>query len=114
MYVKVPAGDHRAAGSKWSIAHVISQKTSEELAAIQEIPVRQAEELVYQTLHEIVEAFRNMDDILAEINRKNTQYQGGGKPCKVSAGRGRKMSEGQMKEILLYIWRADGDRASWI
>lgn len=50
-------------------------KTSEELAAIREIPVGQAEELVYQTLHEIVEAFRNMDDILAEINRKNTQYQ---------------------------------------
>lgn len=50
-------------------------KTSEELAAIREIPVGQAEELVYQTLHEIVEAFRNMDDILAEINWKNTQYQ---------------------------------------
>lgn len=40
-----------------------------------EISAEQAEELVYQYIHEIIDAFQNMDDILAEINQKNTQYQ---------------------------------------
>ena len=78
-------------------------KTSEELAAILEIPVGQAEELVYQTLHEIVEAFRNMDDILAEINRKNTQYQRAAVNRAKFLLAGTEDVRGQMKEILLYI-----------
>lgn len=78
-------------------------KTSEELAAIREIPVGQAEELVYQTLHEIVEAFRNMDDILAEINRKNTQYQRAAVNRAKFLLAGTEDVRGQMKEILLYI-----------
>lgn len=78
-------------------------KTSEELAAIREIPVGQAEELVYQTLHEIVEAFRNMDDILAEINRKNTQYQRAAVNRAKFLLAGTEDVRGQIKEILLYI-----------
>ena len=78
-------------------------KTSEELAAIREIPVGQAEELVYQTLHEIVEAFRNMDDILAEINWKNTQYQRAAVNRAKFLLAGTEDVRGQMKEILLYI-----------
>ena len=50
------------------------KSASDELAELQEIGVEEAEEHVYQYLHEIIEAFRNMDDILDEINRKNTQY----------------------------------------
>ena len=82
-------------------------KTSEELAAIREIPVGQAEELVYQTLHEIVEAFRNMDDILAEINRKNTQYQRAAVNRAKFLLAGTEDVRGQMKEILLYIDKVD-------
>ena len=50
-------------------AHVISQRRRKRWQA-RSGGWSGAEELVYQTLHEIVEAFRNMDDILAEINRK--------------------------------------------
>ena len=59
------------------IVHVISQRRRKSWQRSGRIPVGQAEELVYQTLHEIVEAFRNMDDILAEINWKthNTREQ---------------------------------------
>ncbi len=51
------------------------KKTSAEIASIREIEEEQAEELVYQYIHEIIDAFRNMDEILADINQKNTQYQ---------------------------------------
>lgn len=50
-------------------------KTSQELADLKELEPEEARELTYRYLHEIIEAFRNMDDILAEINQKNTQYQ---------------------------------------
>lgn len=51
------------------------EKASEELAGIREIPKDEAEELVYHYIHQVIDAFQNMDEILAEINRKNTQYQ---------------------------------------
>lgn len=51
------------------------KKASAEIASIRELTEEQAEEFVYQYIHEIIGAFRNMDDILAEINQKNTQYQ---------------------------------------
>ena len=51
------------------------EKASAEIASTQEIPLEQAEERVYQYIHTIVDAFKNLDDILAEINQKNTQYQ---------------------------------------
>ena len=51
------------------------EKTSAEIAAILEIPIEQAVERVYQYIHTIIDAFKNLDDILAEINQKNTQYQ---------------------------------------
>lgn len=76
------------------------EKASVELAGIREITVEQAEELVYQYIHEIIDAFRNMDDILAEINQKNTQYQ------KAAINRakfyliGGEDVRGQLKEIL--------------
>ena len=50
-------------------------KAAQEIAGIREISVEEGQELVYRYLHEIIEAFRNMDDILMEINQKNTQYQ---------------------------------------
>lgn len=50
-------------------------KAGEELAGIWEIPKDEAEELVYHYIHQVIDAFQNMDEILSEINRKNTQYQ---------------------------------------
>lgn len=75
-------------------------KTGAELADIREIPMEQAEEMVYQYIHQIIDAFQNMDDILAEINQKNTQYQ------KAAINRakfyliGGEDVRGQLKEIL--------------
>ena len=51
------------------------EKASAELAGIREIPKDEAEELVYHYIHQVIDAFQNMDEILSEINRKNTQYQ---------------------------------------
>ncbi len=51
------------------------EKASAELAGIREISKEQAEDLVYHYIHQVVDAFQNMDEILSEINRKNTQYQ---------------------------------------
>lgn len=78
-------------------------KASEELAGLREISQEKAEELVYQYLHEIIEAFRGMDDILAEINQKNTQYQ----RAAINRARfllaGSEDVRGQLKEILMYM-----------
>jgi len=76
------------------------QKASKEIAEIREISVEEAEELVYQYIHEVIDAFLNIDEILAEINRKNTQYQ------KAAINRakffllGGEDVRGQIKEIL--------------
>lgn len=51
------------------------EKACEELASIREISRDEAEELVYHYIHQVIDAFQNMDEILSEINRKNTQYQ---------------------------------------
>ena len=51
------------------------EKASQEIAGIREVSEEEGRELVYKYLHEIIEAFRNMDDILMEIDQKNTQYQ---------------------------------------
>lgn len=51
------------------------EKARAELASIREIPEEEAEELVYYYIHQVVTAFQDMDEILAEINNKNTQYQ---------------------------------------
>lgn len=50
-------------------------KASEELTGIREISKDEAEELVYHYIHQVIDAFHNMDEILSEINRKHTQYQ---------------------------------------
>lgn len=79
------------------------EQTAEELAEIREIGVSEATELVYQSLHEVIEAFRSMDDILSEINQKNTQYQ----RAAINRARfllaGSEDIRGQLKEILLYM-----------
>lgn len=79
------------------------EKASAELATLQEIPKEKAQENVYRYLHDVIEAFRSMDDILEEIDRKNTQYQ------KAAINRakflltGNEDVRGQLKEILIGI-----------
>ncbi len=51
------------------------EKAGADLAGIREISAEEAEELVYHYIHQVISAFRDMDDILYEINQKNTQYQ---------------------------------------
>lgn len=51
------------------------EKASADIAGIKEVPLEEAEELVYHYIHQVIDAFQNMDDILSEINYKNTQYQ---------------------------------------
>ena len=51
------------------------EKAGAELAGIREISMDEAQELVYHYIHQVIDAFQNMDEILSEINRKNTQYQ---------------------------------------
>lgn len=78
-------------------------KTAEEIAGLREITMDKSVELTYQCLHEIIEAFRSMDDILAEIDQKNTQYQ----RAAINRARfllaGSEDIRGQLKEILLYL-----------
>lgn len=79
------------------------EKAAAELAELQETDTDTARENVYRYLHEILEAFRNMDEILDEINQKNTQYQ------KAAINRakfllsGNEDVRGQLKEILMGI-----------
>lgn len=79
------------------------QKAASELAGLQETDVDTARENVYRYLHEIIEAFRNMDDILNEINQKNTQYQ----RAAINRARfllsGNEDIRGQLKELLVGI-----------
>lgn len=78
-------------------------KASREIAGIKEVSEEDGRDLVYMYLHEIIEAFRNMDDILTEINHKNTQYQ----RAAINRARfllsGDEDVRGQLKEILLGI-----------
>ena len=79
------------------------EKAAAELADLQETDIDTARENVYRYLHEIIESFRNMDEILNEINQKNTQY------LKAAINRakfrlaGHEDARGQLKEILIGI-----------
>ena len=76
-------------------------KTAAEIAGLQEIEKDTAKEQVYRYLHEVIEAFRNMDDILNEINQKNTQYQRAAINRAKFLLSGNEDIRGQIKEILL-------------
>lgn len=79
------------------------EKAAVELADIREISKTEAEELAYQYIHEVIDAFQNLDEILENIKVKNTQYQ------KAAINRakffliGGEDVRGQIKEILSYL-----------
>lgn len=77
------------------------EKASLEIAGLQEINLDAAKEQVYLYLHEVIEAFRNMDDILNEINKKNTQYQRAAINRAKFLLSGNEDIRGQLKDILL-------------
>ena len=77
------------------------EKAAVEIAGLQEIEKDKAKEQVYRYLHEVIEAFRNMDDILNEINQKNTQYQRAAINRAKFLLSGNEDIRGQIKEILL-------------
>lgn len=79
------------------------EKTALELAGLREISLDEAKEATYRYLHEIIEAFRSMDDILNEINEKNTQYQRAAINRAKFLLTGNEDIRGQLKEILLGI-----------
>ena len=79
------------------------EKVSKEISGIREISEEDGQELVYRYLHEIIEAFRNMDDILTEIDQKNTQYQRAAINRAKFLLSGDEDVRGQLKEILLGI-----------
>lgn len=76
---------------------------AKEIAELKEISEAEAQELVLEMLHSIIGAFRQMDDILEEINKKNTRYQ------RAAINRARFLlssSEdirGQLKDILVFM-----------
>lgn len=79
------------------------ETSSEEISRLKEIPIEEAKELVYRYLHEIIDAFRNMDDILNEINQKNAAYQRAAINRAKFLLAGSEDIRGQLKEILLGI-----------
>ncbi len=79
------------------------ERAAVEIAGLQEIDQDVAKDQVYRYLHEIIEAFRNMDDILNEINQKNTQYQRAAINRAKFLLSGNEDIRGQIKEILFGI-----------
>lgn len=76
---------------------------AKEISELKELPLKEAEEFVLECLHEVIDAFRRMDEILDEINKKNTRYQ------RAAINRARFLlssSEdirGQLKDILSFM-----------
>ena len=84
-----------------SRSSVYINKAAAELANMKEISVEDGREFVFKYLHEIIQAFRNLDDILEEINQKNTQYQRAAINRAKFLLSGNEDVRGQLKEILL-------------
>ena len=74
-----------------------------EIAELREISEEDARELVLEMLHDVMAAFKGMDEILDEINKKNTRYQ------RAAINRARFLLsssediKGQLKEILSFL-----------
>lgn len=79
------------------------EKAAKDLADLQETEMEEARENVFRYLHEIIESFRNMDDILNEINQKNTQYQRAAINRAKFLLSGNEDIRGQIKELLMGI-----------
>lgn len=78
-------------------------KAAEQIAEIREISKEEARETALSMLHSVIDAFRRMDQIIEDINRKNMKYQ----RAAISRARFLLSSSddirGQLKEIIEYI-----------
>lgn len=76
---------------------------AKEVAELKEMTEEEAGEKVLELLHEVIDAFRKMDEILDEINKKNTRYQ------RAAINRARFLLSsgedirGQLKDILSFM-----------
>jgi len=86
-----------------SKSNIYIEKSTNEIASLKEVPVEEAREIVYRYLHEVIEAFRNIDEILNEINQKNAQYQRAAINRAKFLLAGNEDIRGQLKEVLLGI-----------
>jgi len=77
------------------------EKAGADIAGIKEISHEEAVELVYHYIRGIIDAFQNMDDILVEINQKNTQYQRAAINRAKFLLTGSEDIRGQLKELLI-------------
>ena len=79
------------------------EEAAKEIARIEEITPVQASERVKSLLIDVIDAFRQMDDILNDINQKNARYQ------RAAIGRAKFLLlakediQGQLRDILLYL-----------
>lgn len=79
------------------------QAAMKEIAELREIPEPECREEVLTMLHDLVNAFRSIDDIIDDINKKNTRYQ------KAAINRAKFLLtsgedlRGQLKNILSYM-----------
>ncbi len=79
------------------------EKAAAEIAGIKEVSLEEAEELIFHYIRKIIDAFMNMDDILMEINQKNTQYQRAAINRAKFLLTGSEDVRGQLKELLIGI-----------
>lgn len=79
------------------------EKAKLDIAGIKEISLEEAEELIFNHIRKIIDAFNNMDDVLIEINQKNTQYQRAAINRAKFLLTGSEDVRGQLKEILIGI-----------
>lgn len=77
------------------------EKAKTDIAGIREISLEEAEEQIYHYIREIIDAFVNIDDVLSEINQKNTQYQRAAINRAKFLLTGSEDVRGQLKELLI-------------
>lgn len=79
------------------------ERAAREFAEMKEIDLEEARELVFDMLSSIIDAFNNMDEIIAEIIRRSTKYQ------KAAVNRAKFIltakddTQGQLREILSFL-----------
>ena len=88
---------------KFSRSNKYLDRAAEQIAEIKEISKEKARETVLSMLHSVIDAFRKMDQIIEDINKKNMKYQ----RAAISRARFLLSSSddirGQLKNIIEYI-----------
>ncbi|WP_270506976.1 Wadjet anti-phage system protein JetA family protein [Eubacterium limosum] len=79
------------------------EEATADLMSIEELEAEKAKERVFDLIHNVIEAFRRIDEIMEDINQKNMLYQ----KAAINRARfllsGNEDIRGQIKDILLYM-----------